>query len=604
MLFNKLFGKSFEYIYFDNLKKDFIKTHLSEKEVNDLSQKEFSNDKASLNHLISQLSEHLTILPEKEFSLFNQKIFQVLQEEIISLSEEVKQLNLSEKVKFQQVAGKYRELFKTFIALITNQSWQSPDFGNSIMAQHGIFQKRIYSFYNDYQRYRVNTSVVEKNFNSFNKEIAGINPKTWLFNSGMGAFNTLLQSLPDFHNSVKLAGNNLYFEVLSLLKYHKNIFFINEENTNEIISFIQEKQPDYLFFDPVANSARLPVFNFKHLFEYYKKIPPEKPVSIIIDITLTLHFFDVTAFFTEAFPNNLNIFLYRSLQKLDQNGLDMVTGGIITHYGNLNLPLDGFRQLGTTPTETEVLTVEYLGTEFTENRFIRHCRNTLLIAGFLNKKNKGSILESVQHPFLQKNIPDKSYLQVPLCFFSLKDYFNLEDCNFFLSELIRISKIKNFNIIAGTSFGFNFSRIMITTFPDSSAICFRFSAGNEILEDVYILLEVLDELLNTFVINLKTAYENKELPLLQNKLELYQKSLEKIAEEKQLNADYCSAIIRLLHDLNSHLLKFRNYKATRKFYNAKTEEIAGPLLQIINQPGFNITDDLKKELIRSVALII
>ena len=66
-----------------------------------------------------------------------------------------------------------------------------------------------------------NTITTEENFNNLYQNIDGINPKTWLFNSGMGAFTTLLQSLPDFQNSCKLAGNNLYFEIISVLKYQE-----------------------------------------------------------------------------------------------------------------------------------------------------------------------------------------------------------------------------------------------------------------------------------------------------------------------------------------------------------------------------------------------
>lgn len=635
MLFNKLFEKSFKYIYFDNLKKDVIKTRLTKKEVGILSEEEFSTDLKILKQLIIQLSESLNNFEENLFSFFNQKVYQALKQEIIILSEEVNEfsgLNYpyynnspqsgapvfidskaeiqasfnKNKDKYHHLVSKFRELFKTFISLITNKSWQSPDFGYSLFPQHGIFQEKVYSFYNDYQRYRANTIAIEKSFNSEYKIISGINSKTWVFSCGMGSFTTLLQTLPDFHNACKIAGNNLYFEVLSFLKYQKNIFFFHEENTEEIISFIKENKPEYLFFDPVANSGKLVTFNFIKLFEYYKNNLPENPVSIIIDTTLTIHLFQIAEFFPGSYPDNLNIFLYRSIQKLDQYGLDLVTGGIITHYGNMNIPLDSFRQLGTTPTETEVLTLEYLGSEFTENRFIRHGRNAFIIADFLNniKNKKESIIENIYHPLLKKNHLFNSYLQTPLFFFSLKDYFNLEDYNFFLKELFRIAGIRKFNIIAGTSFGFNCSRIMITTFPDSPGTCFRFSPGTEVLQEVYILLEIFGELINTFILNLKIAYEKNELPLFQNKLELYNKSLEKMISEKQLEEDYLKAVIHLIDDINKHLLKFKNYKVTRKFYNEKIEQIVSPLLQISNRPDIDISDNLKKEIIRSIAAIL
>jgi cystathionine beta-lyase/cystathionine gamma-synthase len=602
MLLNKIFEKSFPYPYFDKQKKVIIKTSLTAKEIEKISLAEFSADLNNFKNLLSQLEIKLKIIDDKLFSAFNLKALQLLRNEAAALSAEISQT----REGFYPLLNRYRELFKAFISLVTNPSWQSPDFGYSLVPQHGIFQEKIYSFYNDYQRYRAATANVEETFNRAAKAVQSTSHKTWLFNSGMGAFSTLLQALPGFHDASKIAGNNLYFEVFSLLKYQKNIHFFDEENPEKITDFIAENQPQFIFFDPVANSGKLVSFDFKKLFGYYKNKPPEKPVSVICDTTLTAHLFGPADFFTGNLPDNLNIFLYRSLQKLDQYGLDLVTGGIITHYGNLNIPLDSFRQIGTTPTETEVLTLENFGPELTENRFARHGRNAFIMADFLNnlKKAKDSIFANVFHPYLEKKLVPESYRQAPLFFFSLKDFFNLEDSNFFLSELLRIAASHKFNIIAGTSFGFHFSRIMITALPDSPQICFRFASGTEVLEDIFKLQDIFAEINNTFILNLKTAYEKNQMVLLENKLALFNKSLEKISTEKNLEEAYLQAILKLIYDLRGHWVKFKNFKATRNYYNEKTEEIAAALLRLCNRPDIALPLNLKKEIIRSLAEIV
>ncbi len=597
MLLN-IFEKKIKYIYFDALKNKVIRKNLTEQEIQEISEHEFKEDCYIFNENINQLVENINKLEQIKLSDFNNSVFSLLHAEISNLSTLAKTLTTKDLKNYQKLMNSFRELFKTYISLITNQSWQAPDFGYSLDPQHGLFQEKIYSFYNDYQRYRIDTKEIENRYNLCYKNINNIKHQAYLFNSGMGAFTSLLNSFTNYQSSIKIAGKNLYFEVFSILKQDKNITFFDEKDIDSILTFIENNHPDYLFFDPVANSGHLPCCDFEKLFAYYQKNPPDKPVSVMIDITLCVHFFQINKFLSNSFPGNLNVFLYRSLQKLDQQGLDLVTGGLIIHYGNLNLLLDSFRQMGTMPTEVETATLEKLGIKNIEPKLLRHSRNALLIADYLaNLKDKPeSIIDKVFHPLL--NSEPESFFQVPLLFFSLKEHFNLEDNNAFLQELLKAAKAGEISLIAGTSFGFNCSRIMITTFPNSSIICFRFSPGTETLQEVYKLLNIFTEVTTNFVQNLKNLYEKENLGIYKNKKEHFNNFINTLSQN-ELDYHSFKKITLLLNDLKNSLDKFRYYKNSKIFYFNILEQLSENFLKALDK--LQVANELKKEIIRFIA---
>ena len=599
MFFNKILNlNKKDYFYFKN--NSINKVALSKKEIQDISNEEFIINIKMLQTLYNDLVENLKRLKVEKLSSFEEKNLALLEAEMENLKIDLEEtFSIENQKEFNQLFSNFRALFKTYINLITLGSWQSPDFGYSIESQHGLTQKKIYSFQNDYQRYRVNTLNVEKELNSFYKAIGTIKPKTYFFNSGMGAFSTLIKAFENFNLQKVLAGENLYFEVKAILKNYQNVLFLPENNLSLIIDFIVKHEPKYLFFDPVANSPSLPSFDFEKLFEFYKKNPPKEESSIIIDTTLTMDLFEIFAFFKESLPNNFNIFLFRSLQKLDQNGLDLTTGGLITHYGDLKLPLDDLRQMGTMPTEQSILNLESLGFSNNRERFLRHSRNTLLLACYLNNlsNNKNSIIEKVFHPLLREKTL-KEFFQIPLFFLSLKEHFNLEDANFFLSKLLENSKKANFNLIAGTSFGFNFSRIMITTFSDSNKICFRLATGIETLEEVYTLIDILELTIENFIMDLAEEYKKDNIILFKYKKDSFEEFLLKLESEKENLEEKIELCIYIIKELNSNIEKFKYYKTTKKYYQESIDYLVESLLKTVSE--IKINDEFRKKVVVSL----
>lgn len=591
MIFAKLFPTKYPYIYFDLQKNQLVKTKISKNEVEVISKKDFEEDLANLSLFIKNIKIHIAKI-EPELSNFDNQFIEIIKNNFQKLENNLINLN---KEDFERFLLELRKIYKSYLATITNDSWQSPDYGYSKTFQHGIFQKKIYAFYNDYQRYKTDTSFLEKHFDKKTTNISNVKKRVYIFNSGMGAFSSILDTFEDFETEKKLAGNNLYFELFSLLKRKKNIFFIEEDNTKEIIDFIKKQEPKYLFFDPVNNNHKMKVFEFKELFDYYKKNPPTVVTSIIIDTSLCLEFFELSSFFDNDFPEKLNIFLFRSLQKMDQMGLDISQGGLIIHYGQLETNLELYRQMGNNLEEISLLNFELMANLNLEKKLLRHSRNTLIVVDFLSNL-KNNVLEKVIHPSITRN-DFKIHYNTTLLFFKLNSIFTLEDNNFFMQNLINEAKVKDFSIATGSSFGFNNTRIMPVSFDDSNEIYFRLSLGMENLEDILTLTEIFEVVFNSFLVKIKSAYEKVELPLFKAKVDKFNEIKNNIKQENTFDEKDFFQLSFLMTEIMKDLSKFENFKETSDFSKKQKELYIADFLEL----SVNANDETKKMIIKYIS---
>lgn len=588
MIFSKFLSKKYPYIYFDLSKNQLIKTKLVKSEVESISKKDFEEDLSNIRAFLKNFKIHLE-KTEPELSSFEKQFIEILKNNLKEL--EAKLVNLN-KANFEEFLIELRNIYKKYLTTITNASWQSPDYGYSKIEQHGIFQKKIYAFYNDYQRYKTDTTFLEKEFDKKTSNLNNVKKRIYIINSGMGAFSSILDTFDDFETEKKLAGNNLYFELFALLKRKKNIFFMEEDNTAEIIDFIKAQQPKYLFFDPVNNNHKMKVFDFKALFDYYKKNPPIVLTSIVIDTSLCLEFFDLNSFFDNDFPEKLNVYLFRSLQKMDQMGLDISQGGFIVHYGQLETNLELYRQMGNNLEEMGLLNFELMSNLNLEQKLLRHSRNTLIVADFLSGlKNK--VLEKVIHPSLN-NSNFKLHYNTPLLFFKLNKVFTFEDNNFFLQALIKEAKDSNFSLSAGSSFGFNNTRIMPVSFDDSNEIYFRLSLGMENLEEIFILTKIFEKTFDYFLINIKLAYENQEVQLFKAKVNKFHEIKNNIKQENIFDEKAFFQLSFLMTEIIKDLTKFESFKETKDFYRNQKDLYVNVFLSLSN----NANNEIKKMIIK------
>ncbi|MFN4152176.1 MAG: hypothetical protein ACK4IX_14640, partial [Candidatus Sericytochromatia bacterium] len=394
---------------------------------------------------------------------------------------------------------------------------------------------------------------------------------------------------------VALAGNSLYFEVKNILKRKENIYFFDENDRSALENMIKELDPSYIFLDPVANSPNLTSFDFNNLFKTIERNCKDRKISIICDITLNVHNFDPFDIINEL-PNNIDLYLFRSLQKYDQLGLDLVTGGIIIHYGkSRNNILEELKQYGTMPTELSVKTLEYFSENILEKRFFRISKNALILSSYLKKlsETSNSVIDLVNHPLLNY-FEHQKYHFIPILFFKLKEHFTLEDCQFMLQQLKESAKESNIPLVLGSSFGFNIPRIMIIDDGVSNSIYFRFSTGIQTLVEMELLKNLFQNVLDNFILKLKDEYENNNII----SYNLNNSNFNKLILELKENSHLISKITYYFEKINNQLLKFSYYKETKSFYNSKLKEYSNILLDLISNSNLSIEEKfyLKKKI--------
>lgn len=573
---NILYEKNFS-------KKDLLKT----------SEQQNLEDISLIEEVIKKLEKNLLELESNCKEIFFKKQIELAKEELELLKEQTINLKIksdsldsftNKRLKLYRLLDSLRNLVKFVINLEISTSWQSPDYGYSNLSQHGINQNKIYAFQNDYQRYRFDSKKLENIIlNSYKNKKANIH----IFNSGIGAFNTLISSFDNFESQVSLAGNNLYFEVKNILKRKANIYFFDENDISTLEEMINELEPSYIFLDPVANSPNLTSFDFNNLFKIIENNYKSKKISIICDVTLNIHKFDPFDII-DNLPNNIDLYLFRSLQKHDQLGLDLVTGGVIIHYGKSKKNiLEELKQYGTMPTELSVKTLEIFSEKTLEKRFLRISQNALILSFYLKdySKNSYSIIDLVNYPLLDQ-CKNYKYHFIPLFFFKLKEHFSLEDSQFMLNQLNEHAKELNIPLVLGSSFGFNIPRVMIIDDGVSNSIYFRFSTGIQTLEEMELLKSLFQNVMTNFILKLQNEYENNNIISYQLNID----NFNNLVLESRENSYLISKVIYYFQKINNQLIKFSYYKETSYFYTSKLEEYSKNILDLISNSNLSIEE--------------
>lgn len=572
-----------------------IEKKFSKQEMIKLSEKQTEKDLNFIKDILDKLKVSVFNIKSNNTNIFFNKQINIALEEIEFLYKELNNLNLEsfseeeiikKRFNLYLFLDKFRDVIKFVISIETSSSWQSPDYGYSLISQHGMNQTKIYAFQNDYQRYKVDSINLEKEFSKNNSNINNI----IIFNSGIGAFQTLINSFSDFEFEKILASNYLYFEIKNILKTKENIYFFNYESLEEIKELIIKNEPKYLFIDPVSNTTNLKIFPIIELIKLLS-YNYSKEIVIISDITLNIDF--ISEIEELSIPKNINLYLFRSLQKYDQFGLDLVTGGVIFHIGkNSVINLEEKKQYGTMPTEISIKTLEKFSLELSKYKFYRSAHNSLILSSFLDK-NRFNVIEEVNYPLLNNKYKD-NYLYIPIFFFKINQFFLLEDCQFLLNLLIEKAKELKISLLIGSSFGFNISRIMIISDEISNSIYFRFSSGIETFIEVEKIKELLELVLKSFVMKLKDKYLNKEIFSFNLKLETFFN----LVEESKNNSNLLIKLIFQFEKIKECLCKFDKYKETKDFYKNKVDEFISIILDLIDQS--DISQIEKMEIIKRI----
>jgi len=396
-------------------------------------------------------------------------------------------------------------------AALVSVDWQAPSYDYTNFSQAGTQIGKIEGTINDYKRDRnLDAAQYEQQFYYSNID-TGLRIPTAIFatSSGMSAFTTILTALQldKFIDGPVLAGQSCYFECRQILQnyFPDNLYFVNESSVDEVLATVHELQPAVIFLDTLCNTASITVPNMR---EIIKRLVAEikRPTTLVLDNT-GLGIFYQPFKDLPLFTSKLFIITFESLAKYHQFGMDRVTGGIIWTKGLPPLRLHEWRMhLGTNISDIAAVTLPSPNRALLCARMLRHGRNAL----FLAKKIDEHIKASEKTPFTHVEYPGLAHHSCYAWTQSREfngSYFTIickpelycpEVYKKFISHAIDLGKKAGIDLIAGTSFGFNTTRLYLTALNATGITqpFLRISAGTETISEIQKIADVLIAAIN------------------------------------------------------------------------------------------------------------
>ena len=450
----------------------------------------------------------------------------------------------------------HRELIREVAGILENGNWCSPGYGESGIAQRGVSQTSE-PFKSDYQRW------FYEELRSVEQCAQGVvfRPRkmteqmhSMLLPSAMSAYQVVFQVIAAM---TKVSGNDMeecasptillphkpYVEVHNAL----SDFCITSgctgigyrpQDIRQLEESIINYCPTAIFVEPVGNNFEMQVVSVRKILRAIVEAQQEifkaergydnHRVLVVIDSTLLGRAARWKELDFSSLPSWLSIVNIESLIKFGELGQDLVPAALVTTIGdNIRLPIDRVRlRGGFVPPETTVRRL-YLLLDETEmtRRLKRHSRNTQVLLDVLSSRPKESgYLFHAIHPLVESKTSARAYereatMAGARCSLGvsmtkvrelLKRPARAEDEQELLTTILSSAKTlilqlaadAKLNVIEGTSFGFDYTRIAIYTEPSSSKFpkisqaseeraYLRIAPGQENMKDIKIFAAIL-----------------------------------------------------------------------------------------------------------------
>ncbi|KKU81399.1 MAG: putative cystathionine beta-lyases/cystathionine gamma-synthases protein [Microgenomates group bacterium GW2011_GWA2_47_8] len=383
-----------------------------------------------------------------------------------------------------------------FGALITMTDWQSPSYTHTLASQAGRETGRIYATMNDYKRdqhwdaYRYEQAFLKENIDVLIKFPVHVHATS----SGMAAFTTILLFLLGEKKATGkvLCGTSVYFENKALITqlFADQLIIVDESDTKKIIKSIDTYHPSVIFLDSLTNTPDVVVPDLSRVIRHL--LSAKKETHLVIDNTgLSIRFQPFPILFGRR--TNLRLIQFESLNKYHQFGMDRVTGGIIAALGGDTGKLFDYRaHAGTNITDVGAASLPTPNRSILAKRLTRHSRN----AAFLARALKTWIHEHPNSPFTGISFPGVgSYFTIKF----KKRYNTIPSYRRFVKLSLAAAKRYNINVVSGTSFGLNTTRIYLTALRSKPNTPFvRIAVGTEHIHALQSLRDALIETLKRF----------------------------------------------------------------------------------------------------------
>lgn len=419
-----------------------------------------------------------------------------------SRSDSVGTIVAKTRKKILSLKSALRILYRQRSTIYCARDWQSPAYNASMQPGRNRLWQGIEAHNLDYKRDgHLDEQLYEQAFvQEYASQLGSDHLQPYMTNCGMAAFSTVLHLLAHELDlgPVTVGIEPMYFENVHLLRpFFPSIQLISPTSRQHLKEFLDSAQPSIVFLDAASNRGQV----FHHDLESVMQwaMSANHAVTLVIDNTCVPCPL-LPEGLLAGLPPRISVILIESLAKYHQFGMDTVTGGIILAHADeaLNSHLRKTREvLGTNITDASVPSLPVPHRAALERRLNRHSRNLTLLATRLEEELSQQIaphaIESIAWP--QNGMPGTacpSYRGTCLTITLLQEFRTVPHYRQFESKMVELSKQADYPLILGTSFGFDVTRLFITTPATAFEEPYmRLSIGTETAAEVHLLTELI-----------------------------------------------------------------------------------------------------------------
>jgi hypothetical protein len=318
--------------------------------------------------------------------------------------------------------------------------------------------------------------------------------RCYTVSSGMAGCTTLLvyiqQKLHGYDGPI-LVGKRTYFELADLLKgfFPNRIVYIDEAHTTSIIDAIRVHKPRLIVLDSYPNVEDIVAPEIVKIYEFLNSWVKTQTYLFLDTSSLPL-----STLFPQKFrfkSSQLSVVGIESLIKYHQFGMDRVNGGMIWTWGmktgevfeqrfitGTNI---GDAEVQSLPTPNRILMCKRLHMINVSCKLLRDTVNTSV--GTISKKHK---IQSLHYPV------HAGYSGGFLTVHFAPQFQSVTAYTRFIDAVMMQAKKRGVQIIGGTSFGFDTTRIYLTALHATDTVPFvRIAPGIETTEEIQRIAEAI-----------------------------------------------------------------------------------------------------------------
>ncbi|HTL46459.1 MAG TPA: HD domain-containing protein, partial [Verrucomicrobiae bacterium] len=365
---------------------------------------------------------------------------------------------------------------------------------------------------------------------------------TVVTNSAMAGIRTLKDVVQRMSGKGMLIGKNAYYETGFLVDAEVTPFpraeRVDERDIAGMIEKVLEGKHDALFLEPLANAiskpseaavlkaqgkekSDFPAFDLQAILREFSNVQFKEPFFLILDVAVFGPAFRLSDYLKDVqLPKNLNLVLVRSSQKLDQQGQEMASLGVLNIISSkgtdqqalLARILQSREQGGAYPSVMQLAylaSLDYNLDEGTARTRLIH-RNTAEVARFVQTlKNKEDVKKQgldfeLFYPGLEGTVetgghPDheiavRNYGDMTGPFFLMRLHFPDPGNDTFLPALRKALTRRGIINHQRASFGFNHISLD-AIYPNSTDQVFRIALGTESPEQIALIKAAFEDVL-------------------------------------------------------------------------------------------------------------